>query len=624
VIAAVAAYFYFHRQPVLTDKDTILIADFVNTTGDADLGGTLKTALAVQLEQSPFLNLFSDEGVRQTLRQMARSPDERVTREIALEICRRQGIKAVLTGSISGVGSHYVITLEAMNAQTGDMIARQQVEAENMEQVLSKLGQAASKFRGKLGESLPSIQKFDAPITQATTSSIEAFRAFSLGAEQQGKGNSLEAIPLYKHAVELDPNFALAYAGLALVYSNTGQKRPAAEYAKKAFELRGRVSERERFEISARYYSYATGEMDKLIEVAEQWKRTYPSLAVPHNLLALSYNTIGQYEKVIEETREAIRLSKQKRFIAPYSQMSTAYLRLNRFDEARGVIEQAFQYVDVIFFHHRLYVIAFIQGDAAGMKQQIDWTANKPDGSEAFGWQAETAAFSGQMRQVQEFSRLGSELNQRGSIETAARLTEPDAARNAVLGNCRKAPEKAAQSQILARALLNNVRSNTAVMGPIALALCGEITQAQSLANELAKENPKDTAVNAIWLPTIRAAIEIRKDNAAGAIQLLQAVGPYEAATFFWPNYIRAQAYLRQKAGAEARAEFQKILDHRGWDPTSYLYPLAHLGLARAAALTGDVAGSRKAYQDFFALWKDADADLPILIAAKKEYQKLK
>jgi tetratricopeptide (TPR) repeat protein len=258
------------------------------------------------------------------------------------------------------------------------------------------------------------------------------------------------------------------------------------------------------------------------------------------------------------------------------------------------------------------------------MKQQIDWTANKPDGSEAFGWQAETAAFSGQMRQVQEFSRLGSELNQRGSIETAARLTEPDAARNAVLGNCRKAPEKAAQSQILARALLNNVRSNTAVMRPIALALCGEITQAQSLANELAKENPKDTAVNAIWLPTIRAAIEIRKDNAAGAIQLLQAVGPYEAATFFWPNYIRAQAYLRQKAGAEARAEFQKILDHRGWDPTSYLYPLAHLGLARAAALTGDVAGSRKAYQDFFALWKDADADLPILIAAKKEYQKLK
>ena len=623
VIAAVAAYFYFHRQPVLTDKDTILIADFVNTTGDADLDGTLKTALAVQLEQSPFLNLFSDERVRQTLRQMARLPDERVTREIALEICRRQGIKAVLTGSISGIGNHYVITLEAMNAQTGDVIARQQVEAENKEQVIGTLGQAASKFRGKLGESLPSIQKFDAPITQATTSSLEALKIFYLGVQQHGKGNDLEAIPLYKHAVELDANFALAYAELALAQSNIGQNKPAAESAKKAFELKHRVSEREKFEISARYYRSATGEMDKLIEVAEQWKRTYPSNAIPHNVLALSYNTIGQYEKVIEETREAIRLN--PKFFGAYTQMGTAYVRLNRFDEARGVIERAFaQNIDNALLHYRLYEIAFIQGDAAGMKQQIDWARNSQDGSEVFGLQAETAAFSGQIRQVQEFSRRGSELNRRGNIETAARLTEPDAARNAVFGNCRKAPENAAQAQILARALLNNARSNTAVMRPIALALCGEIAQAQSLANELAKENPKDTAINAMWLPTIRAAIEIRKDNAAGAIKLLQAVGPYEAGTFFWPNYIRAQAYLRQKAGAEARAEFQKILDHPGWDPTSYLYPLAHLGVARAAALTGDVAGSRKAYEDFLALWKDADADLPVLIEAKKEYARLK
>jgi serine/threonine protein kinase/Tfp pilus assembly protein PilF len=623
VIAAVGAYFYFHRQPVLTEQDTILLADFDNKTGDGVLDGTLKTALAVQLEQSPFLNLFSDERVRQTLRYMKRSPDERVTREIAREICQRQSIKAVLTGSISGLGSHYVIALEAMNAQTGDVIARQQVEAENKEQVISMLGQAATKFREKLGESLPSIQKFDAPITQATTSSLEALKAFSLGEQQHGKGNDLEAIPLYKRAVELDPDFALAYAQLALAQSNTGQNKPAAESAKKAFELQHRVSEREKFEISARYYRSATGEMDKLIEVAEQWKRTYPSNAIPHNLLALSYNTIGQYEKVVEETREAIRLG--PKFLGPYSQMATAYVRLNRFDEARGFIEQAFaQNIDSALLHYRLYEIAFIQGDAAGMTQQIDWARNSPDGSEAFGLQAEMAAFSGQMRQVQEFSRRGSELNQRGNIETAARLTEPDAARNAVLGNCRKAPENAAQAQTLARALVFNARSNTAVMRPIALALCGEIAQAQSLAYELAKENPKDTAINAFWLPTIRAAIEIRKDNAAGAIQLLQAVGAYEAATFFWPNYIRALAYLRQKAGAEARAEFQKILDHRGWDPTSYLYPLAHLGLARAAALAGDVARSRKAYQDFLTMWKDADADLPILIEAKKEYAALK
>jgi eukaryotic-like serine/threonine-protein kinase len=623
VIAAVTAYFYFHRQPVLTDKDTILLADFVNTTGDPVLDGTLKTALAVQLEQSPFLNLFSDERVRQTLRQMARSPDERVTREIALEICQRQGIKAVLTGSISALGSHYVIALEAMNAQTGDVIARQQVEAENMEQVLGMLGQAASKLREKLGESLPSIQKFGAPVEQATTSSFEALRAFHLGQELRGKFNERGAIPLYKRAVELDSNFALAYAELALAHSNTGQNRPAAEYAKKAFELQDRVSEPEKFEISARYYRSATGEMDKLIEVAEQWKRTYSSNAIPHNLLALSYNTIGQYERVIEETREAIRLG--AKFSGPYSQMATAYVRLNRFDEARGVIEEAFaQDIDSTLLHYRLYEIAFIQGDEAGMTQQIDWARHSLDGSEAFGLLAEMAAFSGQMRQVQEFSRRGSDLDQRGNIETAARLTEPDAARNAVLGNCRKAPENAATAQILARALVFNARSNTAVMRPIALALCGEIAPAQSLANELAKESPKDTAINAIWLPAIRAAIEIRKDNAAGAIQLLQAVRPYEAASFFWPTYIRALAYLRQKAGPEARAEFQKILDHRGWDPTSYLYPLAHLGLARAASLAGDVAGSRKAYQDFLTMWKDADADLPILIEAKKEYAGLK
>jgi tetratricopeptide (TPR) repeat protein len=383
---------------------------------------------------------------------MVRSPDERVTREIALEICRRQGIKALLTGSITGLGSHYVIALEAMNAQTGDVIARQQVEAENKEQVLSMLGQAASKFRGKLGESLPSIQKFDAPVEQATTSSFEALRAFSLGQEQRGKVNELGAIPLYKRAVELDPNFALAYAELALALSNTGQNRPAAEYAKKAFELRGRVSERERFEISARYYRSATGEMDKLIEVAEQWKRTYPSNAIPHNLLALSYNIIGQYERVIEETREAIRLSKLKRFIGAYSQMSTAYLRLNRFDEARGVIEQAFaQNSDNTLLHYRLYEIAFIQGDAAGMTQQIVWARNGTDGSEAFGLQAEVAAFSGQMRQVQEFSRRGSELNQRGNIETAARLTEPDAARSAVLGNAKKHQKNARRPDLPAQ-----------------------------------------------------------------------------------------------------------------------------------------------------------------------------
>lgn len=614
ILTAGGAYLYFRQAASLTERDVVLITDFDNTTGDTVFDGALKQALAVQLEQSPFLNIFSEERIRETLRYMDRSPDERVTREIAREICQRQGIKAMITGSISSLGSHYVIGLEAVNAQTGDVIARQQVEAEKKEQVLLMLGQAASKFREKLGESLPSIQKFDAPIEQATTSSLEALKSYSLGHEQHEKGNDLEAIPLLRSAVEIDANFALAYAELSLAYRNTAQLGPAAENANKAFELRERASEREKLEISARYYEYGTGEIDRLIEVAELWNRTYPSDAIPHNLLALGYNAIGQFEKGLEETREAIRL--YPKFIGAYSNMTNAQIRLNLFNEAREGIAQAFaQNLDSASLHYHLYLIAFMNGDADAMKQQIDWTRGRVDESQGFGWQAETFAFSGQMRQSQEFYRRGIELAQFRNKEFAARLAATNAQRNAVVGNCQQARESTTQALTLAR-------SNSSLMrGAIALALCGETAQAQTLADELAKANPTDTVINAIWLPTIHAAIEIRKDNAAAAIQLLQPVGPYEAAAFLWPNYVRAQAYLKQKAGKEAMAEFQKILDHRGWDPTSPLYPLAYLGLARASALGGDFATSQKAYKEFFALWKNADSTLPIFQEATQEYR---
>jgi eukaryotic-like serine/threonine-protein kinase len=614
IIAAVGAFLYFRQAASLTERDAVLITDFDNTTGDTVFDGALKQALAVQLEQSPFLNIFPEERIRETLRYMDRSPDERVTREIAREICQRQGIKAMITGSISSLGSHYVIGLEAINAQTGDVIARQQVEAEKKEQVLLMLGQAASKFREKLGESLPSIQKFDAPIEKATTSSLEALKSYSLGHEQHNKGNDLEAIPLLRSAVEMDPHFALAYAELSLAYRNTAQLGAAAEYANKAFELRERVSEREKLEISARYYEYRTGEVDRLIEVAELWNRTYPSDAIPHNLLAISYNAIGQFEKGMEEAREAIRL--YPKFIGAYSNMGTAQIRLNLFNEAREGVEQAFaQNLDSASLHYHLYVIAFINGDVDGMKRQLDWTRGRVDESQGFGWQAETSTFSGQMRQAQEFYRRGIELAQFRNKEFAARFAATNAQRNAVVGNCQQARESTAQALTLAR-------SNTSLMrGAIVLALCGETVQAQTLADELAKANPKDTVINTIWLPTISAAIEIRKDNAALAIQLLQPVAPYEAAAFFWPTYIRAQAYLRQKAGKEAMAEFQKILSNRGWDPTSPLYPLAYLGLGRASALNGDFATSQKAYQDFFALWKNAATSIPIFQEATQEYR---
>ncbi|MFL6278270.1 MAG: winged helix-turn-helix domain-containing protein [Blastocatellia bacterium] len=615
IVAAAGLFFYFNRAPALTDKDTILLADFINTTGDAVLDGTLKTALAVQLEQSPFLNLFSDERVRETLRYMGRPLDERVTKEIAREICERQGIKAVLVGSVSNLGSHYVIALEATNARTGDVLARQQEEAETKEQVLSVLGKMARRLREKLGESLSTIQKFDAPMA-VTTSSLEAFKAFSAGRDLHLQGKERDAIPLLKSAVALDPQFALGYGVLAVTCLNVGETKAAREYATKAFELRERASEREKLWITAQYYLNVSGELENAIEAAGWLKQIYPRYPPARNLLGILYGTLGQNENAVEEFREVVSLLPN--WALPYDNLAAQLIYLGRFAEAREILEQApTMKGDGRIFHYHLYMLAFIDGDAAAMKQQIDWASEPSNGSGAFAWQALTAAFSGQMRQVQEFSHREIGRAQPGDAETAANLAAQDAARNAVLGNCRQARENAARALTLAP------NDTPKVYEALALALCGESAQAQSLANELANENPKVTWVNAIWLPTIRAAIELRKDNTAGAIQLLQSVGPYEAAMLFWPNYIRAQGYLRQKAGAEARAEFQKILDHRGWDPTSYLYPLAHLGLARAAALSGETDKSRKAYKDFLALWKDADADIPVLIEARREYARL-
>lgn len=613
VLACAAAFHYLKQPPPLTQRDTVLITDFENTTADAVFDGALKRALAVQLEQSPFLHVFPEERARETLRYMERSPGERVTRDVGRDICRRHGLKALIAGSISSLGSHYVIGLEAVNAETGEVIARQHAEVESKEQVLRALGRAASKVREELGESLPSIRQYDAPIEQATTSSLEALKAFSLGHELHSRGNDFEAIPLLKRAVELDPDFALAYAELSLAYRNTQQIGPAAEHAKKAYALAHRVSAREKFEISARYYEYATGELDKLTEVAELWEQTYPSDAIPHNLLALAHHATGRYEKVLEETQEAIRLD--PKFYGAYANRATAHVRLGRFGEAGEVVGQAFaQGLDGNFFHYHLYALAFIGGDAEGMRRQIDWASGSHDAAQAFGWQAEAAAYAGRLRRAGELYRQGIELARPRRPETGARLAANQALRNAAVGDCRRVRDNVAEALALARGNFSLTR------GALALALCGEVAQAQSLAGQLSGENPNDTVLNALWLPVIRAAVELRKDNAGGALRLLEGVRPYEAAGSFWPNYIRGLAALRQKAWPEAGAEFRTVLEHRGWDPTSPLYPLAHLGLARASALGGDAAAGRQAYQEFFTLWKDADPDVPILREAKKEY----
>jgi serine/threonine protein kinase/Flp pilus assembly protein TadD len=630
LIAAVAAYFYFQRRPVLTDKDTILIADFVNTTGDPDFDGALKQALAVQLEQSPFLNIFSEERVRQTLRYMGRSPDGVVTKDVAREICQRQGLKAMLVGSISSLGSHYVVGLDAVNAQTADVIARQQVEADSKEQVLSVLGKATTTFREKLGESLSTIRKFDAPIEQVTTSSLEALKAFSLVREQRFRGgNFLEAIATLKRAIELDPKFARAYAETAVVYANLGQLELAAEYAERSYQLRERTNEREKMLITANYYVIVTGELEKTVETLKLWAQTYPRDAVPHQLLSVQYISSGQSNQPIEEARESIRLDPD--YAPAYLALARGLIALDRFDEAKETLNQALmRKLDSPFYHRQLYLIAFVLGDSTSMKQHLDWLSGRPDEYQALNFQAQTAAFAGRLHESRLFSRRAVALAKQGSLlEEAATSAIQAALLQAVVGLSVPAKEDLAEALTLSRGSFTEGLRNTGStgrlsVGPMTLALSGEVGQAQSFAEEMARRNPKNTLTQAVWLPVNRAAIEFQRSHPDNAIELLKSASQYERGAGFSPIYLRGQAYLRLKRGAEAAAEFQKILDHRGWDPTSYLYPLAHLGLARAAALTGDVAGSRKAYQDFFALWKDAEADLPILIEAKKEYADLK
>jgi serine/threonine protein kinase/Flp pilus assembly protein TadD len=619
VIAAVAVFFWFNRAPALTDKDTVLLADFVNTTGDAVFDGTLKQALAVQLEQSPFLSIFSEERVRESLRFMGRPPDERVTRDVAREICQRQGLKAMLLGSIAKFERNYAIHLEAVNAQSGESIARQQVEAEGKDQVLKALGGAAAKLREKLGESLASIQKYDAPIEQVTTSSLEALKAFAQGNEQQYQGKLHEAIPFYQRAVELDSNFALAWARLAFVYSSLPLRKLelAAKAAEKAFELRDRVSEREKLVISERYYANGAVNQEKRNEILELWTRSYPRDGVPHLMLGAGYVIIGQFEKAIEEIREAIRLNPNAG--PAYSALALAFIRLNRFDEAREICERALQQkLDSPALRSNFYVVAFIQGNEAEMRRQIDWATGKPSEYLMLNMQSELAATSGRLRQAHELSRLTTEMAaRRDLLEYAGAQTALTAEWSAVLGDCRGARENIARASAYPRSPASLWRIS------LAHALCGEVRQAQTLTDEIVRQYPGELIVETL-VPLTRAAIEIRRGARAQALQILQSVSRYERASYFIPNYLRGQIYLSEKKGAEAAAEFQKIIDHRGWSPTSAMYVPAHLWLAQAAVIQGDLAKARKSYQDFIALWKDADPDLPILIEAKKEYEKVR
>jgi len=640
VIAALVAgglYFRSSHAAPLTEKDTIVLADFTNTTGDEVFDGTLKQALAVDLGQSPFLNILSEDKVRQTLQEMTRSPGERLTQDLAREVCQRAGSKAYVAGSIAALGAQYVIGLEALNCASGDVLAREQMTAAGKEQVLPSLGHSAAKLRNEVGESLSSVQKFDVPLEQATTNSLGALKAYTLGVKTRREKGEAEAIPFFKRAIELDPNFASSYAFLAVDYINLNQPHLGADYLKKAFDLRDRVTEPEKFRITWLYYQNVTGELEKANQTAELWIQVYPRDYFPYIFLGVDYMVLGQYEKAATVTREAPRLDPNN--VIPYLNLGQIYLALNRFDEARAITDEAFgRKLEGIPLHLNLYALAFLQSNEAAMKQQADWAIEKTGAEDQmFSLESDTEAWSGRLGKARELSRQAVESARRNDEQEAAALWQANAAlREALFGNAEAARKNAAAAVALAPG--SHFAEEQAAL---AYALASDAAHAQSLADDLAKRFPQDTVVQSVWLPTIRAQIETGRKNAARSIELLHAAAPYElgmlstsaANSCLYPVYVRAEAYLSAQQGASAAAEFQKILDHRGLLWNCATGPLARLGLARAYALQAQSAQgadadaarakARTGYQDFLALWKDADPDIPILIAAKSEYAKL-
>ncbi len=627
VAALIAGGVYFRSRPAtpLTGKDAVVLADFTNTTGDPVFDDTLKQALTVQLEQSPFLNILPQQTVDETLKLMGRSPGQHLTREIARELCQRTGSKAMLAGSIASLGSQYVIGVNAANCQTGNTLAEEQVTADNKEHVLKALGETTSELRKKLGESLSTIQRFDAPLEQATTTSLEALKAYTLSKKTMNEKGEVAAIPLMKHAIELDPNFAAACAALGIMYSNLGEAALASEYSQKAYDLRERVSEREKYRITANYYGNVTGELEKAIQTNQLWAQDYPRDYIATANLGLFHAVVGEYEKAVTEELEARRVNPNSAI--NLGNLMIAYSALNRLDEAKATYQEAIaRKLDHQSLHLFRYGLAFLEGDAAEMASQAAWGAGKPGVEDGFlSTESDTRGFAGQMAKARELSRRAVEsARQNQQSGTAANWQVNEALREAEVGHSDQARKDAADAMRLAS------DRYTRVVGALALARAGDSAQAQKIADNVAREFPLDTGVNKYWLPLVRASLAINRHEPEKAMELLQPASPYELGLIstsymgsLYPVYLRGQAYLLLHRGKEAAAEFQKFLDHRGIVFNFPLGGLAPLGLARAYATAGDTIKARTAYQDFFALWKDADDDTPILKEAKAEYTKL-
>ncbi len=616
-----------HRSPKLTEKDNIVLADFTNTTGDPVFDGTLRQGLSSQLEQSPFLNLLSDERVAQTLALMSQSKDARLTSELAREVCQRTASAATIEGSISSLGSNYVLGLKAVNCHSGDVLAQEQTTASGKDQVLKALGEASTNMRGKLGESLASMQKFDAPPESVTTSSLEALQAYSLGYQAMiVKNDPATAIPPFQRAISLDPNFAMAYARLGTNYSNMGQTDRAAESTRKAYELHERASEREKFYIASHYESFVTGDLPNAVKTYQLWFQTYPRDSVPlGNLAGATYWQLGQYEKALAAAQQALALNTGSGI--NYTNVVGSYLYLNRLDEAKASAQEALSHhMDNPYLHIYLHMVAFLQHDSAGMQREAALVAGVSGADDLMLFlESDTAAYGGEFTKARALTQRAADSAQRADEkEVAAYYFAESGLRESLVGNM-----SMAKQQVSEALKLSNGRDIESVAA-VALALSNDAAQSSRLVDDLVKRYPEDTMVQFNYLPTIRAALALHAGNAAKAVQELEAASPYElgvpALPFtlsLHPVYLRGEAYLALHQGTAAAAEFQKLIDHPGVVQNEPMASLAHLGLARAYALAGDNVKSRTAYQDFFALWKGADADIPLLKEAKAEYAKL-
>jgi len=626
VAALIAGGLYFRSRPAtpLTEKDTIVLADFDNTTGEAVFDDALKQALAVDLGQSPFLNVLSARRVTETLHLMGRAPNDRVTREVAQEICLRTGSKALLAGSISRLGNEYMVGLEAVGCGNGDTLAKEQAAALSKEDAVKALGNLAASLRTKLGESLASVQKFDVPI-EATTPSLEALKSFSMGVTTQAQKGDAQAIPFLRRAIELDPNFAMAYARLGISYNNLNQPSLAALNLKKAYELRERVSEREKFHITADYYRVATGEIEKEAQTYILWIQSYPRDPIPLINLGANFAILGQLEKSVTKTQEALGLDPND--VVACSNLAQDFLGLNRLEDAKATIDQALaRSLDSGFLRLMLYDLGFLRGDSAQMEQQVAWGSGKPgDEDILLSAQSDTDAYYGRLTKARDFSRraVGSAIRA-DSKETAALWQVNAALREAEFGNATAAKEGVTRAVALAPG------RDVKMLAALALARVGDTSRAKAIVAELEKSNPLNTVLKLYWLPVLQAAIELNQGNSSQALVLLEAAAPYELGGpppfqlgTMYPAYLRGQVYLAAHNGTAAATEFQKFLDHRGIVVNIPLGALAHLGLARAYAVSSDTAKAKAAYQHFFALWKDADLDVPILNEAKAEYARL-